>query len=181
MRFPYEYSYFVFDFCLIKKMCVRKQKREWAGGRRKQGDERERQTERGRRGREREEQEGRQSERGLGEISSLADEQEWVMRLTERCKHLHTLRQPWSMELMPMAWRIRRAGRRGDLGRSASLTVTSAQLKGHATNKALYHSQPCPMAQDAGDRLTLNKDDRLCMKTLQPELGAMKSNIKLAI
>lgn len=31
MRFPYEYSYFVFDFCLIKKMCVRKQKRasEW--------------------------------------------------------------------------------------------------------------------------------------------------------
>lgn len=37
---------------------------------------RERETERGRRGREREEQEGRQSERGLGEISSLADEQE---------------------------------------------------------------------------------------------------------
>lgn len=84
------------------------------------------------------------------------------------------------MELMPMAWRIRRAGRRGDLERSASLTVTSAQLKGHGTNKALHHRQPCPMAQDADDGLTLNKDDRLCMKTLQPELGAMKSNIKLA-
>lgn len=32
MWFPYEYSYFVFDFCLIKKMCVRKQKSERVEG-----------------------------------------------------------------------------------------------------------------------------------------------------
>lgn len=57
MQFPYEYSYFVFDFCLIKKMCVRKQKRasEW------------KEKARGRGG-------GDKSERGLGEISSPADE-----------------------------------------------------------------------------------------------------------
>lgn len=46
-------------------MCVRKQKRE---SERVEGESKGT--------REREEQEGRQSERGLGEISSLADERE---------------------------------------------------------------------------------------------------------
>lgn len=64
MLFPYEYSYFAFDFCLIKKMCVRKQERV-SGWKEKA------------RGREREREGGRnKSERGLGEISSLADERE---------------------------------------------------------------------------------------------------------
>lgn len=120
-----------FFFCLIKKMCVRKQKRasEW------------KEKARGRGGG------GDKSERGLGEISSPADEREWVMRLTERCKHLHTLRQPWSMELMPVAWRIRWAARRGHPKRSAV-------PKGHGTTKAQLHRQPCPMAQDVSNELT---------------------------
>lgn len=42
---------------------------------------------------------------------------------------------------------------RGDLKRSAVLTVRSAPLKGRNTNKALHHRQPCPMAQDTGDEL----------------------------
>lgn len=100
MQFPYEYSYCAFDFCLIKKMCVRKQSSE-----RVEGESKETKREGGR-------QSGRGVRRGLGEISSLVDEWEWAMRLTERCKHLHTLRQPWSMGPMPVAWRIRRTGRR---------------------------------------------------------------------
>lgn len=136
--------FFFFFLPLIKKMCVRKQKRVSGWKEKARGRER---------GREREMERQNKSERGLGEISSLADEWEWVMRLTERCKHLHTLRQPWSMVLMPVAWRIRQTGGEGTWKRSASLTVRSALLKGHSTNKVPHHHQPCLMAQDTGDRL----------------------------
>lgn len=62
MRFPYEYSYFVFDFffCLIKKnVCEKAKESEQVEGESK-----------GTRGG------GDKSERGLGEISSPADERE---------------------------------------------------------------------------------------------------------
>lgn len=114
---PYEYSYSVFDFCLIKKMCVRKQ---WVGGRRSEGTLGVGEPER---------------ERGLGEIS-LADEWEWVMRLTEQCKHLHRLRQPWSMKMM-VAWRIKQAGGARSWKRSALRTVTLNLVNGHSNNATL--------------------------------------------
>lgn len=52
MCVPYEYSYFAFDFCLIKKnVCVRKQKSErWKEKARGQGKESEGESEGGIRG-----------------------------------------------------------------------------------------------------------------------------------
>lgn len=60
MQFPYEYSYFAFDFCLIKKNVCEKAK----------------ESERGSEGTGEGGREGGKSERGLAEISSLTDERE---------------------------------------------------------------------------------------------------------
>lgn len=60
MWLPYEYSYSVFDFCLIKKMCVRKQTRKRVEGESKGTRERVRER------KMEDEQGGGQSERGLG-------------------------------------------------------------------------------------------------------------------
>lgn len=45
--------------------------------------------------------------------------------------------------------------RRGVFRRRASLADRLALVKGHHTNKALHHQQPCPIAQETGDRLAV--------------------------
>lgn len=154
MQLPYEYSYFAFDFRLIKKMCVRKQKSERVEGESKETSVWEREWERREGGRN-------MSKRGLGEISSLVDEWEWAMRLTERCKHLHTLRQPWSMEPTPVAWRIRRAGEKGP--------EKIGPARRHFSPALIKRWSRVQSDKTVATSWLLNKADMFCMEKLHPE------------
>lgn len=145
MCFPYEYSYFVFDFCLIKKMCVRKQKREWAvEGESKGTGERETVREREREGgtRGKAEWEGSGRDQQSGWRVRMSDE---TNRAVQAPTHAATA-VIYGADASSMENRASR--RRGDLRRSASLTDRSALLKGHSTNKAA--APPATMSNGTG-------------------------------
>lgn len=152
MQLPYEYSYFAFDFCLIKKMCVRKQKSERVEGESKETRERERQ---------RHEQEGSGWDQQPGWRVRMSDE---TNRAVQAPTHTATA-VIYGADASGMENRA--SGEKGP--------EKIGPAHRHISPALIKRCSRVQSDKTAATSRLLNKDDMFCMEKLHPELGARKS------